>query len=126
MQIQTDKVKLNGILSNLIKNAIKFTNQGEIEMGATVRNGLLVLFVRDTGIGISTDKHEMIFERFSQVDVSNTRPYEGSGLGLSIVKAYVQMLGGRIWLESYPGIGSTFFVEIPNLEHESNRLQLPI
>lgn len=113
--IHTDKNKLNAILSNLIKNAIKFTNAGRVELGAKAGNGYLILFVKDTGIGIDQKKQDIIFERFMQADVSNTRQYEGSGLGLSIVKAYVHLLRGEIKIESAPGEGSTFIVQIPEL-----------
>jgi len=115
--IQTDHTKLAQILTNLIKNALKFTNEGSIEFGYNIEPqyalSLLTFFVRDTGVGISEDQTHMIFERFRQGSVLLTRAYEGAGLGLSISKAFVEMLGGRIWVESKPGEGSIFFFELP-------------
>ena len=115
--IYTDGKKLNSILFNLVGNAIKFTNKGTVELGmhlvpATTRaldkKLLLEFFVNDTGIGIPESKHPAIFEKFVQADYSNARAFEGSGLGLSIAKAYVEMLGGEIRVESEEGKGSTF------------------
>lgn len=126
--ITTDNEKVYSILSNIIKNAIKFTSKGLIEFGYTlkkadaptstplsnpVRNTELEFYVKDSGIGISKDKLDAIFDRFVQADISNTRAFEGAGLGLSIAKAYVEMLGGRIWVESEPGKGSTFYFTLP-------------
>jgi len=114
--IQTDHTKLAQVLTNLIKNALKFTKSGSIEFGYRVetRHALsLQFFVRDTGVGIPEDQTYMIFERFRQGSVSLTRAYEGAGLGLSISKAFVEMLGGRIWVESELGKGSVFFFELP-------------
>jgi CheY-like chemotaxis protein len=98
---------------NLIKNAIKFTENGKIEMGNYLENGNVWFYVSDTGIGIPEDKVEVIFERFVSVDNTLTRGYEGSGVGLSIVKAYVEALNGSITVESEPGKGSTFLFSIP-------------
>lgn len=116
--IYTDQNKLNIILSSLIKNAIKFTHTGFIEFGyhtvETLRApSLLKFYVRDTGIGIQPDQLELIFERFRQGRDMLNRNYEGSGLGLYISKAYVEMLGGQIWVESEMGKGSTFYFTIP-------------
>ncbi|HBG23697.1 MAG: hypothetical protein A2266_02205 [Bacteroidetes bacterium RIFOXYA12_FULL_40_10] len=111
--IKTDKHILDGILTNLIKNAIKFTEKGEIEFGNYIKGDAMFFYVKDTGIGISPDRHQAIFERFVQADLDYKRPHEGSGLGLSIVKAYVNMLGGEINLVSESGVGSTFFFSIP-------------
>jgi PAS domain S-box-containing protein len=108
----TDGIKLKTILSNLIVNAIKFTPQGSIEIGIRKRDQNLLFFVKDTGIGISESQQKAIFELFKQADASNTRQFEGLGLGLSITKSYVEMLGGKIWLESEPGKGSTFYFTI--------------
>lgn len=119
MLVETDKNKLGSILTNLIKNAIKFTAEGTIELGYHVENESLVFFVKDTGCGIPADKFESVFERFVQADMSMSRPYEGSGLGLTIAKAHVNMLGGKIWLESEIGKGSTFYFSIPyKSDHE--------
>lgn len=111
--VKTDKDKLHSILTNLIKNAIKYTKNGFIEFGSGITGNSIEFYVRDTGIGIPLNKRQAIFERFVQADVSHSRPYEGSGLGLSISKAYVDMLGGKMWIESQEGLGSTFYFQIP-------------
>lgn len=111
--IMVDKPKFDGILVNLISNAMKFTLNGSIEIGYHSENGFLVFHVKDTGIGIPADKHETIFERFVQADSTITRGYEGSGLGLAICKAYIELMGGRIWIDSIPGRGTTFFFTLP-------------
>lgn len=113
IRIQTDRSKLNSILSNLIKNAIKFTDAGVITIGFNYDDAQLLFYIRDTGIGISKQHKKIIFDRFNQADMSHTRSFEGSGLGLSITKSYVEMLGGKIWVKSEIGKGSTFFFTIP-------------
>lgn len=112
-RIRTDKHILDGILINLIKNSIKFTEAGSIEFGNYIKGDFMLFYVKDTGIGIPSDRHQAIFERFVQADLDYKRPHEGSGLGLSIVKAYVKMLGGDVWLDSEPESGTTFFFTIP-------------
>jgi PAS domain S-box-containing protein len=112
-QVLTDKYKIGSIINNLLNNSIKFTDNGSIILGNYCENGSMVFYVKDTGIGIPVSRHSAIFERFVQADLNITRPYEGSGLGLSIVKAYAEALGGRVWLESEPGKGSTFFFSVP-------------
>ncbi|MEI6823168.1 MAG: response regulator [Bacteroidota bacterium] len=111
--INTDKLKLISILSYIIDNAIKFTNAGNIELGIDYNSDFLMFFVKDTGVGINKNDYTKIFERFMQVDVSNTRLYEGSGLGLSIAKTYTEILGGKIWVESEINKGSIFYISIP-------------
>ncbi|MBK5247611.1 MAG: hypothetical protein JJE49_10140, partial [Peptostreptococcaceae bacterium] len=115
--IHTDREKIFSILTNLVKNAIKFTDKGSIEFGYNLKTehqgDVLEFFIKDTGIGISSDKQEIIFERFRQVSESITRNYQGAGLGLAIAKSYVEMLGGRIWVESEEGKGSTFYFTLP-------------
>ena len=111
--IHTDREKVYAILTNLVKNAIKFTLKGSIEFGYNKKDNYLEFFVKDAGIGISREQKKIIFDRFRQANDSLTRNYEGAGLGLSISKAYVEMLGGKIWVESQPGNGSTFFFTIP-------------
>ncbi len=111
--IITDKNKLDSILINLIRNAVKFTQRGSVTFGYKARGGMLEFYVSDTGIGIPADRLEAIFERFVQADLNITRPYEGSGLGLSISRAYVEMLGGQIRVESMERAGSTFRFTIP-------------
>jgi CheY-like chemotaxis protein len=111
--IKTDNEKVYGILTNLVKNAIKFTYEGSIEFGYEKKGKYLEFFVKDTGAGIPQNQQQIIFERFRQGSDSLTRKYEGSGLGLSIAKSYVEMLGGKIWVESEEGKGSTFYFTIP-------------
>ena len=115
--IQTDREKIYAILTNLVKNAIKFTNEGMIEFGYNLQTDRgspwLEFFVKDTGIGIPANRQEAIFERFIQADISDKSAYQGAGLGLSITKSYVEMLGGKIWVESRPGEGSVFYFTIP-------------
>lgn len=112
--IFTDKHKLDSILTNLIKNAIKFTDHGSIEFGfSRTGSNYFQFYVKDTGKGIKPDKINLIFERFRQGEVSLTRGYEGSGLGLSITQAYVEALGGKIWVESEFGNGSCFYFTLP-------------
>jgi PAS domain S-box-containing protein len=113
--IETDQEKLYGILTNLVKNAIKFTETGTIEFGYECKGEFLEFYVKDHGIGIPANRQKAIFERFVQADISDKRAYQGSGLGLSISKAYVEMLGGRIWVESEDGKGSIFYFTIPNI-----------
>lgn len=109
----TDKSKLHSILSNLIKNSIKFTAQGHVSFGYECKDEAVFLFVADTGIGIPEDKASIIFERFGQADLSFQRGYEGAGLGLSIARAYVEMLGGEISFHSIRGQGTRFTVTLP-------------
>ena len=137
--VKTDRDKVYAILTNLIKNAIKFTHKGFIEFGfgstgsptvATITTTGLVsapveleFYVKDTGIGIDPEKFEMIFERFRQGNETLNKKYEGAGLGLSISKSFVEMLGGKIWIEKDPelletgnnrdGTGTTIYFTIP-------------
>ncbi len=111
--IKTDGEKVYGVLTNLVKNAIKFTHEGSIEFGYEKKGGFLEFFVKDSGIGIQGEQKELIFERFRQGSESINRGYEGSGLGLSICKSYVEMLGGKIWMEKNEIEGSTFKFTIP-------------
>lgn len=111
--IRTDREKLDTILTQLIKNAVKYTKRGSIEIGYVLKDKYIEYFVKDTGIGIEKDKQQAIFGRFTQADNSLSKIYEGAGLGLSITKAYVEMLKGTIWVESEPGKGSTFYFTLP-------------
>lgn len=116
----TDKEKLYAILINLVKNAIKYSNYGTIEMGCQILNFEIPLsetmsgqveiafYVKDNGIGIPKDRQKAIFERFVQADISDKHALQGAGLGLAIAKAYVEMLGGKIWVESEENQGSIF------------------
>lgn len=111
--IISDKAKIGQIFNNLLTNAIKFTPEGHIEIGCELRGNFLQFYVKDTGIGIEHSKHQIIFDRFTQADEKIRREYGGTGLGLSICKGFVELLGGRIWVESSPGKGSTFYFTIP-------------
>ncbi|MCI4442125.1 MAG: PAS domain S-box protein, partial [Lentimicrobium sp.] len=111
--IKTDREKIYAILTNLVKNALKFTNEGSIDLGCVKKEKNLEFYVKDTGLGISTSQKKIIFERFRQANETISRTHEGSGLGLAISKAYVEMLGGKIWVESEQGKGSAFYFTIP-------------
>lgn len=111
--IVSDELKIKQILNNVISNAIKFTKEGHVEVGYSLNDGFLVFYVKDTGIGIPEDKHELIFERFQQVEDTTSDSRKGTGLGLPISKAFVEMLGGNIWFTSDFGQGSTFYFSIP-------------
>ncbi len=121
--IQTDSEKVFAILTNLVKNAIKFTKTGSIEFGCEKKGKYLEFFVKDTGVGVPKEQQEIIFERFRQGSELLTRNYEGAGLGLAISRAYVEMLGGKIRVESNLGKltddglheknGSTFYFTLP-------------
>lgn len=112
----TDHEKFNTILTNLVSNAVKFTEKGSIEFGYKTNNnhGDFEFFVKDTGIGISKEWQEAIFERFIQYDIIDKRVQYGLGLGLAISKAYVEILGGKMWVNSEEGKGSTFYFTLPN------------
>ena len=134
--INTDREKVYAILTNLVKNAIKFSDKGIIEFGYTVVEtrhaetghaeighaedketrralSLLTFFVKDSGIGIPDNRQKAIFDRFVQADIGDKRAFQGAGLGLAISKAYVEMLGGKIWVESEEGKGSCFYFTLP-------------
>ncbi len=111
--ISTDKEKVYAILTNLVKNAIKFTSKGSIEFGYNKKESYLEFFVKDTGFGIPTDRQQAIFDRFIQADITDSRAFQGAGLGLSISKAYAEMLSGTIRVESLEGKGSTFYFTLP-------------
>ncbi len=111
--VLTDQNKLESILTNLIKNAIKYTESGTINLGCRQKGTEIEFYVKDTGIGIPAHRRLAVFNRFEQADISDTRVFEGSGLGLAISKSYVEMLGGKIWLESEVGKGSTFYFTMP-------------
>jgi hypothetical protein len=121
--VRTDREKIYAVLTNLVNNALKFTHTGSVEFGYNIREDFIEFFVKDTGIGVPDSQRELIFERFRQGSESLSRNYEGAGLGLTISKAYVEMLGGKIWVESNPerlneqangiGNGSVFFFTIP-------------
>ncbi|MGH7817882.1 MAG: sensor histidine kinase, partial [Candidatus Binatia bacterium] len=108
-----DGKRVTQCLLNLAGNALKFTKQGQVEISVEQMDGLLRYRVSDTGIGIPRDQLEQVFGEFRQVDAAITREYGGTGLGLSITKKFVELHGGRIWVESDLGKGSRFFFEIP-------------
>ncbi|WP_298539241.1 ATP-binding protein [uncultured Aquimarina sp.] len=111
--IKTDKEKFNAILTNLVKNALKYTPEGSVSFGYEVKDEFLQFYVKDTGMGIAKDRQKAIFERFVQADIENNYAIEGAGIGLSIAKAYSEMLGGKIWLESKKDLGTIFYFTIP-------------
>jgi len=124
--LNTDKNRFSQIIINLVNNAIKFTDEGKIEISCNIKNNDLVVSVNDTGIGIPKDKQEIIFERFRQVEEKLSRRYEGSGLGLSLVKDIVSLLNGKVWVESEVGKGSTFYVSFPIVkEDEEHQKEKP-
>jgi len=113
MVVETDTELISKALYQIMHNAIKYTNQGEVIVGLKAETGKLVAFVRDTGIGISTDAINRVFEPFNQEDMSASRRYEGSGLGLAIVSGIMNKLGGTVRAESEKGVGSVFYLELP-------------
>lgn len=113
--ISTDREKLYAILINLVKNAIKYTVKGTIKFGYEIRSDYIRFFVKDTGIGISKDRQKAVFERFIQADFNDKMARQGAGLGLAIAKAYVELLGGKIWVESELDKGSTFYFTLPDI-----------
>jgi len=110
---QGDSVRINQVLNNLVSNAIKFTEEGEVSLRAYGDNGWLCVEVKDTGIGISAEYLEVIFDRFRQVDSSHSRNAQGTGLGLAITRHLVELHGGEIEVQSQVGVGSTFLVRLP-------------
>ncbi len=115
--IYTDREKVYSIFTNLINNAFKYSSKGSIEFGYTLKTDNepveLEFYVKDSGIGIPKDRQKAIFERFIQADISDSMARQGAGLGLAITKAYIEMLGGRIWVESEEGVGSCFYFTLP-------------
>jgi len=108
-----DSGRLTQCLMNLTGNALKFTRVGEVRIGASRDGDAIVYRVSDTGIGIPEQEIDNVFGEFRQVDATVTREFGGTGLGLSITKKFIEMHGGRIWVESWLGLGSTFFFSVP-------------
>jgi signal transduction histidine kinase len=108
-----DERRVTQVLLNLMGNAIKFTDAGEVAVKVTQSDGVFVVSVADTGPGIHEEDRQKIFEEFRQVDSSSTKTKSGTGLGLAIAKRIVEMHGGRIWVDSIVGKGSTFYFSIP-------------
>ncbi|MFQ6041093.1 MAG: sensor histidine kinase [Candidatus Poribacteria bacterium] len=121
--IQGDRDKIMQVIVNLLSNAIKFTAEGQIILGAENGNNEVTVYVSDTGIGIEPEHQELIFEEFYQVgDILTDKP-KGTGLGLSICLDIVTYHGGRIWVESEPGVGSTFYFTLPlEIEEQNERM----
>ncbi|NWJ53318.1 MAG: hypothetical protein HXX14_20950, partial [Bacteroidetes bacterium] len=114
LTINTDGVRLKQVFNNLLDNALKFTSKGSIEFGVDrIEENRIYFYVRDTGIGISEEDKAFIFEKFRQVEESFTRKFGGIGLGLSLSKSFVEILGGKIWMESVLSNGSTFWFTLP-------------
>ncbi len=109
----TDSTKLIQVLSNLLANACKFTQEGHVRIGCLRNTDNIEFSVSDTGIGIPEDQQGKVFERFYQVDSGENRQYEGTGLGLSLSKAYIEFLGGKLWVRSEVGKGSSFYLTLP-------------
>ncbi len=111
--IIADGTRLRQVLLNMLSNAVKFTARGDVELSVTHDDRFVTIQVRDTGIGIPADKFDLIFQEFEQVDGSTTRSAGGTGLGLPISRHFVRLHGGRMWVDSKVGVGSTFFVRLP-------------
>jgi signal transduction histidine kinase len=122
--INSDSTRLRQIISNLLSNALKFTDKGQITFGFRHSNdNELIFFVKDSGTGIAPDKHQAIFDRFSKfTGINDATHYSGTGLGLAICDELVEMLGGKIWLDSYPSKGSTFYFTLPYLSNGSDKI----
>ena len=125
----TDLGKFNQIINNLLNNALKFTSKGSITIGYEIKEPYIQFFVKDTGIGISPEHQDVIFDRFRQVEIEETRQFGGTGLGLSITKAFVEAMRGQIWVESDAYIGSNFYFTLPfekgNTSIDKNELAQP-
>jgi len=113
VQVIADPERLNQIFNNLVSNALKFTTNGFVLLKYSIVGTMVQFEVKDSGIGIPPDFHTKIFERFSQVEVSNSRRYGGNGLGLAITKNLIELMGGKIWLDSKPGEGTSFYFTLP-------------
>ncbi len=113
LRLESDENRLRQVLVNFVSNAIKFTGEGFVELGAKILKNEVVFYVKDSGIGIPEEFHDKIFERFSQVETSLSRRFGGNGLGLAISKSLIELLGGEVGIESEAGKGSTFYFKIP-------------
>jgi len=111
--LRSDRTRLRQILFNLLSNAAKFTEEGRIALRAWPEDGCVAMAVSDTGIGMSADQLERLFEAFTQADASTTRNYGGTGLGMTITRHFTHLLGGEIYVDSVPGEGSTFTIRLP-------------
>jgi signal transduction histidine kinase len=113
MQLISDKKRLIQVFENLIQNAIKFSYKGDIIFGYKLKDTYLECYVKDNGIGISVEDQKVIFERFRQVHGTLNREFGGAGIGLSISQGIIELLDGKIWVESQLDVGSTFYFTIP-------------
>lgn len=118
--IYTDRMRLKQIIINVVNNACKYTDEGSIEFFYTIKNGSLVFTVKDTGIGISDDLQESIFDRFMQVSTTRTAGRNSTGLGLAITKTYLNLMGGNIYVKSKLAVGSEFIFELPDIFNFEN------
>jgi CheY-like chemotaxis protein len=120
----SDSSRIKQVLNNLVGNAIKFTDEGQITYGYKNKGDFIEFFVKDTGIGIEKENIELIFERFTQIDHKQKKRHDGTGLGLTISRAIVELLGGKLWVESIVGKGSTFFftIQIDNTDDYYKKL----
>ena len=125
IKIYTDEFRLRQVISNLLANALKFTESGYIEFGYELENDKIIFYVKDTGIGMPKEKLDLIFNRFRQIDGSSTRKFGGAGLGLAISKGLIDLLGGEIRVESYEGNGSKFYISLPYEYIDSEPIELP-
>jgi PAS domain S-box-containing protein len=127
LYLVTDSRKLKQVLINLLRNAFKFTEKGYVEFGITeikeAENKYFQFYVKDTGIGIDKKNHEAIFNIFRQIDDTHTRKFGGMGLGLSLAKKTIEILGGKIWVESEPNKGSTFYFTLP-VQEDKNKIDI--
>ncbi|WP_430814309.1 ATP-binding protein [Carboxylicivirga sp. RSCT41] len=121
--IKSDAKRIKTIFRHLIQNAFKFTDKGRIDIGAYESGQQLILFVKDTGMGISKNEQQVIFEPFRQIDEGLARSYQGTGIGLALCKAICTSLDGHIWLVSEPGEGSTFYFSLPLKNNQSKAFQ---
>lgn len=124
--LRTDKIKLTLMMSNLLNNAIKFTDQGKIEYGYDIEGKDITFFVKDTGIGIPSSETDIIFERFRQVDDSHTRKHGGIGLGLSICREISNLLQGELWVESVLNAGSSFYFKLPGAVIDADESEIEV
>lgn len=118
LYIISDESKLSMVINHLLDNALKFTIEGSIRLGFSVFENSIEVYIQDSGIGISPDMQDDIFEPFKQAETSLSRAYGGSGLGLTIARAYIEKLGGRLWVDSKKGHGSKFFFSFPLIKSE--------
>ncbi len=112
-EVETDVIRLNQVLANLLDNALKFTDRGEVVFGFEVKESVVEFFVRDTGIGISKENLDKIFDRFTKIEEERRKVFQGAGLGLAISRKLVELLGGEINVKSVEGEGSVFYFTIP-------------